>query len=112
MAEHSEQNNQSAWMAVLPLLLFLCLAGLFYSLLTTEGRDTSALPSALLNEPVPKLNIPPLKGLLTNGVQLRGMNASTFAGKVSVVNVFASCAFLVVRNIHRSSNSVKTNVSS
>ena len=72
------------------MLLFLGLAGLFYSLLSTEGRDTSTIPSALLNEPAPRLIVPELKGLEVNGVQVPGMDGNTFAGKLSVVNVFAS----------------------
>jgi len=78
------------WIAVLPLLLFLGLAGLFYSLLSTEGRDTATIPSALLNEPAPRLIVPELKGLEVNGVQVPGMDGNTFPGKLSVVNVFAS----------------------
>lgn len=73
------------WVALLPLVVFLVLAWIFYSLLTTEGRDTSALPSALLDDPAPVLSVPPLEG-----TGLPGMDAQTFAGKISVVNVFAS----------------------
>lgn len=72
--------------AILPLVVFLVLAGIFYSLLSTEGRDTSALPSALLNEPAPILIVPPL-----SPTGLPGMEADTFkSGKISVVNIFAS----------------------
>ena len=78
------------WIAVLPLVIFLGLAGLFYSLLTTDDRDTSSIPSALLDLPAPKLIVPELNGLLSNGQQVPGMGADTFAGKVSVVNIFAS----------------------
>jgi len=72
--------------AVLPLVVFLIFAAIFYSLLSTEGRNTSALPSALLNEPAPVLIVPPLEQ-----TGLPGMEARTFrSGKISVVNVFAS----------------------
>lgn len=85
-----QSKNRASWVAILPLFIFLGLAGLFYSLLTEEGRDTSALPSALLNEPSPRLIIPPLEGLMTAGQQVPGMDGETFSGKISVVNIFAS----------------------
>ena len=72
-------------MALVPLVLFLVLAGVFYSLLTEEGRKTSDLPSALLNHPAPKLTVPALEGS-----NLPGMEPEMFEGKISVVNVFAS----------------------
>ncbi|MEM9279683.1 MAG: hypothetical protein AAGA76_14020 [Pseudomonadota bacterium] len=78
------------WLAILPLFIFLGLAGVFYSLLSIEGRDTSALPSALLNEPAPNLIVPELRGLQAEGSQIPGMGADTFKDKISVVNVFAS----------------------
>ena len=83
--EASEQKRFSLLFAVLPLFVFLGLAGVFYSLLSTEGRDTSSLPSALLNEPAPLLTVPPLEA-----VDLPGMTPDMFKGKISVVNVFAS----------------------
>lgn len=76
--------------AALPLAAFLILAAIFYSLLSTEGRDTSALPSALLNQPAPKLEVPPLEGLEGPGGPMPGMSGNTFSGRISVVNVFAS----------------------
>ena len=73
------------WIAILPLFIFLGLAALFYSLLTQEGRDTSAHPSALLDKPAPTTELPPLGEL-----PLPGMTPALFEGKLSVVNVFAS----------------------
>lgn len=82
----TETKKPNLWVAILPLVIFLVLTGVFYSLLSTEGRDTSALPSALLNDPAPVLIVPPLAE-----TGLPGMEASTFkTGKVSVVNIFAS----------------------
>jgi len=86
----NKPSNFRIWIAILPLVLFLGLAGLFYSLLTTEGRDTSALPSALLNDPAPRLIVPELSGVAVNGAQVPGINGDTFFGKLSVVNIFAS----------------------
>ncbi|MBZ9764617.1 DsbE family thiol:disulfide interchange protein [Mesorhizobium sp. CA8] len=72
---------------LLPLLVFLGLAGLFLSQLLS-GRDASEIPSALIGLPAPRTNLPPLEG--TN---LPGLESKDFAGKVTLVNVFASwCA--------------------
>jgi len=72
---------------LLPLLVFLGLAGLFLSQLLS-GRDTSEIPSALIGLPAPQTSLPPLEG-----VSLPGLDSKSFAGKVTLVNVFASwCA--------------------
>jgi len=83
-------SKRRTWIAFVPLIAFLALSYLFYSLLTEEGRNTSFIPSALLDKPAPLLGIPALNGLETNGTQVPGMGADTFSGKVSLVNVFAS----------------------
>ncbi|TPK78751.1 DsbE family thiol:disulfide interchange protein [Mesorhizobium sp. B2-4-18] len=71
----------------LPLLVFLGLAGLFLSQLLS-GRDVSEVPSALIGLPAPRTNLPPLEGS-----NLPGLDSKAFAGKVTLVNVFASwCA--------------------
>jgi len=72
---------------LLPLLVFLGLAGLFLSQLLS-GRDTSEIPSALIGLPAPQTDLPPLEG-----VNLPGLETKNFSGKVTLVNVFASwCA--------------------
>ncbi|RUT95769.1 DsbE family thiol:disulfide interchange protein [Mesorhizobium sp. USDA-HM6] len=72
---------------LLPLLVFLGLAGLFLSQLLS-GRDVSEIPSALIGLPAPQTNLPPLEGS-----NLPGLESKSFAGKVTLVNVFASwCA--------------------
>ncbi|AZO10629.1 MULTISPECIES: DsbE family thiol:disulfide interchange protein [unclassified Mesorhizobium] len=71
----------------LPLLVFLGLAGLFLSQLLS-GRDVSEIPSALIGQPAPQTKLPPLEG-----TSLPGLDTKSFAGKVTLVNVFASwCA--------------------
>ena len=88
MSETTERSASAFGRIILglvPLGLFLILSVVFYSLLTTEGRDRSELPSALLNTPAPKLVLPPLP---KSGVP--GMVANQFDGRVSVVNVFGS----------------------
>ena len=72
---------------LLPLLVFLGLAGLFLSQLLS-GRDTSEIPSALIGLPAPQTDLPPLEGM-----GLPGLETKNFSVKVTLVNVFASwCA--------------------
>lgn len=72
---------------LLPLLLFLGLAAVFFAQLMS-GRDISAVPSALIGQPAPETRLPPLEG--TN---LPGLDSANFIGKVTLVNVWASwCA--------------------
>jgi cytochrome c biogenesis protein CcmG/thiol:disulfide interchange protein DsbE len=71
----------------IPLLLFIGLAVLFLIRLETGG-DISAIPSALIGEPAPQTSLPALQGL-----DLPGLESKNFAGKVTLVNVWASwCA--------------------
>ncbi len=72
---------------LLPLALFVGLAGLFLMQLLS-GRDTAQIPSALIGEKAPETGLPPLEG---SGVP--GLNSGDFAGRVTLVNVWASwCA--------------------
>lgn len=75
------------WLALLPLAAFLALAALFMSQLLS-GRDTSIVPSALIGAPAPATDLPPLEG-----IDRPALSSSAFAGKVTLVNVWASwCA--------------------
>lgn len=76
------------WLASLPLLGFVALAGLF--LLRLHGGDPSKIPSALIGRPAPQTALPALDGLLANGAQVPGLDPAAFKGKVSIVNVWAS----------------------
>ena len=69
---------------LLPLAIFLALAGLFLSQLLS-GRDVAAIPSALIGQDAPETKLPPLEGS-----NLPGLDSDQFEGKVSVLNVFAS----------------------
>lgn len=72
---------------LLPLLIFLALAGVFLSQLLS-GRDSAEVPSALIGRAAPVTNLPPLEG-----ANLPSLDSKSFAGKVTLVNVFASwCA--------------------
>lgn len=88
MTTDSEARKSGPRLIVLlPLAIFLVLAAIFLMQLLS-GRDISAVPSALIGEPAPKTVLPPLEG-----ISLPGIDSKQFAGKVTLVNVFASwCA--------------------
>ena len=76
------------WLMVLPLIVFLALAALFW--LRLGDGDPSRIPSALIGHPAPQTSLPLLQGLLSNGAQVPGLDPANFKGKISVVNVWAS----------------------
>ena len=76
------------WLMVLPLIVFLALAALFW--LRLGDGDPSRIPSALIGHPAPQTSLPPLQGVLSNGAQVPGLDPANFKGKLSVVNVWAS----------------------
>jgi cytochrome c biogenesis protein CcmG/thiol:disulfide interchange protein DsbE len=73
---------------LLPLIAFLGLAALFFVRL--GAGDASRLPSALIGQPAPKTDLPPLAGLERNGTAVPGVTNATFEGAVTLVNVWAS----------------------
>lgn len=66
---------------LIPLLLFLGLAGYLGFGLT---RDSRILPSTLIDKPVPTFELPPL---LPEGA---GLKTADLKGEVSLVNIFSS----------------------
>src|SRR5258708_1040925 len=80
--------QRPSWLMARRVLVFLTVAALF-SLRLGDG-DPSRIPSALIGPPAPQTSLPPLQGLLSNGVQVPGLDPANFKGKVSVVNVWAS----------------------
>jgi len=75
-------------LTVLPLIVFLALAALFFFRLGTG--DPSKIPSALIGQPVPATDLAPLEGLSRDGKPVPGLNNDGFKGAVTVVNVWAS----------------------
>ncbi len=75
-------------LVLLPLLAFLALAALFFYRL--GAGDPSHLPSALIGQPAPKTDLPPIAGLERDGKQVPGLSNATFTGAVTLVNVWAS----------------------
>jgi cytochrome c biogenesis protein CcmG/thiol:disulfide interchange protein DsbE len=71
-----------------PLVLFLGLAVLFF--LRLGAGDVSRIPSALIGREVPATTLPPVAGLVRDGAPVPGIDATTFQGAVTVLNVWAS----------------------
>ncbi|MCW5696274.1 MAG: DsbE family thiol:disulfide interchange protein [Bauldia sp.] len=77
------------WVVIIPLVLFAVLAAVF--LLRLESvSDPSLIPSALIGNPAPEMDLPPLEGLAVNGVQLPGLSDDDLRGAVTLVNVWGS----------------------
>jgi cytochrome c biogenesis protein CcmG/thiol:disulfide interchange protein DsbE len=68
-------------LAVLPVLLFLVVAGFLYVGLYLNPRE---IPSALIGKPAPTFALPAVEG------RSDGLANADFAGQVAIVNVFAS----------------------
>jgi cytochrome c biogenesis protein CcmG/thiol:disulfide interchange protein DsbE len=73
---------------LLPLLAFLALSALFMYRLGTG--DPSRIPSALIGQPAPQTNLPPVAGLERDGRPVPGLDSASFKGDVTVLNVWAS----------------------
>jgi cytochrome c biogenesis protein CcmG/thiol:disulfide interchange protein DsbE len=87
VSSETQRPGRRRLLPFLPLLVFLGLAGLFLSQLTS-GRDISEVPSVLIGHIAPNTELPPLEG---SG--LAGLRSQDFIGNVTLVNVFASwCA--------------------
>ncbi|WP_068084286.1 DsbE family thiol:disulfide interchange protein [Polycladidibacter stylochi] len=74
---------------LLPLIVFSGLA-LLMGFWLVSGHDPQKLPSALINKEAPQFQLPMLVGAMKNGKQVPAFTSDDFAGKVTVVNVFAS----------------------
>ena len=72
--------NRRVWL-LLPLLVFVAIAGFFAVGLT---RDPRAIRSVLINQPVPDFELPPIQG------RARGFTSADLRGQVSLVNIFGS----------------------
>jgi cytochrome c biogenesis protein CcmG, thiol:disulfide interchange protein DsbE len=75
-------------LVVLPLVLFLALAALFFFRL--GAGDPSRLPSVLIGREAPPTELPPVVGLERNGEPVPGIVPADFKGAVTVLNVWAS----------------------
>ncbi len=66
---------------ILPLIIFALLVLYFW---TGLGRDPHALPSVLLDRPLPSFALPPIEGAD------RGLASADLKGQVSLLNIFGS----------------------
>jgi cytochrome c biogenesis protein CcmG, thiol:disulfide interchange protein DsbE len=73
---------------LVPLVAFMGLAALLFMRL--GAGDPSQLPSALIGQPAPAVDLPPVQGLTRDGAPVPGLASADFAGKVTLVNVWAS----------------------
>jgi cytochrome c biogenesis protein CcmG/thiol:disulfide interchange protein DsbE len=92
MSVTAEDTHRGIWrrrlLVLIPLALFLALAGLF--LVRLFAGDPSILPSPLVGHAAPQTALPPVAGLDRDGVQVPGIDPAQFKGAVTVVNVWAS----------------------
>jgi cytochrome c biogenesis protein CcmG/thiol:disulfide interchange protein DsbE len=88
----AQRPGSGRWALVaLPLAVFLALLALL--LFRLGAGDPSRLPSALIGKPAPAVSLPPLADLVRDNAALPGLDPKTFAGRVTIVNVWASwCA--------------------
>jgi cytochrome c biogenesis protein CcmG/thiol:disulfide interchange protein DsbE len=56
----------------------------------SNGRDMSALPSALIGRPAPDLKLAPLEGAVSGGKPVPALTTAAIKGKLTLVNVWAS----------------------
>jgi len=75
-------------LVLLPLVLFLGLAALFFMRL--GAGDSSRIPSALIGRPAPATELPGVAGLERDGKPVPGIATADFRDTVTVLNVWAS----------------------
>jgi cytochrome c biogenesis protein CcmG/thiol:disulfide interchange protein DsbE len=74
---------------LVPVFVFIGLAMLFLARLNVGG-DPSQIPSVLIGRAAPATTLPPLEGLVRDGVPVPGIAPADLQGRVTLVNVFAS----------------------
>ncbi|SNY90604.1 cytochrome c biogenesis protein CcmG, thiol:disulfide interchange protein DsbE [Cohaesibacter sp. ES.047] len=91
--EETETKSRFNVLILLPLVVFLALAGLFMWQMAS-GTNPNLVPSVLINKPAPQFDLEPLDasfGIRTpDGGPISGFDTESFKGNVSVVNVWAS----------------------
>lgn len=70
---------------LVPVLVFALIAGYFLWGLDPD-RDPRALPSVLIDQPIPEFTLPPIDGMAGPGLTSESLRG----GDVTLVNVFAS----------------------
>ena len=88
MSLATDERPRRRLIVLLPLMIFLALAALFFFRL--GSGDPSRIPSALIGQPAPQTELPPVEGLLRDGKPVPGIVPADFRGAVTLVNVWAS----------------------
>jgi cytochrome c biogenesis protein CcmG, thiol:disulfide interchange protein DsbE len=81
-------SRRRSVLVFIPLVLFLGLAALF--LIRLGAGDISRIPSVLIGHPAPTTVLPGVAGLERSGKPVPGLEADSFKGAVTVLNVWAS----------------------
>src|SRR5215470_9015759 len=81
-------SRRRSVLVFIPLVVFLALAVVFF--IRLGAGDISVIPSALIGHPAPATVLPAVAGLERNGKLVPGLEADSFKGAVSVLNVWAS----------------------
>jgi cytochrome c biogenesis protein CcmG/thiol:disulfide interchange protein DsbE len=84
-----EERRRPRFALLFPLAVFATLAAIFLVKLLSGG-DPAAIPSALIDKPVPEFSLPALDGLNRDGAPVPGFSSADLKGRVSLVNIFAS----------------------
>ena len=87
-ADQARAMGRRRLFVLIPLAVFLALAALFF--LRLSAGDPSRIPSALIGHPAPATELPPVPGLLRDGMPVPGISAAGFIGAVTLLNVWAS----------------------
>lgn len=85
----AKPSGRRLLIAFLPLVLFIALAGVFLYQLGS-GKDASEIPSVLIGEKAPSLDLAPLGGLTRDDTQVPALTDAAIKGKLALVNVWAS----------------------
>ena len=88
ITEETAKGGRRRLVVLIPLALFLALALLF--VIRLSSGDPSRIPSALIGREAPQTNLPPIAGLQQDGKPVLGLDAASFKGEVTVLNVWAS----------------------
>jgi len=84
----SAGSRRRSVLVFIPLIVFLGLAALF--LMRLGAGDISRIPSVLIGHPAPATVLPGVAGLERNGKPVPGLDADSFKGAITVLNVWAS----------------------
>ena len=91
-ADAGETRSGRSWVTLAPIIVFSVLALIFLVQLL-RGGSSGEIASVLIDRPAPLTDLPPLEGMTANGAQIPGINNATFAGEITVLNVWGSwCA--------------------